>query len=186
MKTSQIVIIFIIAGVFIACNGKKTENKTETTKTESEFVLKTETPADYTKVDLSEYGYPLTVMVPPDADIYTSTLITDEATEKQVVVQLNAASDVRLNIHSNNTSIDEYRKEAKTDFFRDFDRFILENENQFVYKASHDKNDTCFYLVCLVKNGDKSYAIISDSFKDYGFSNIQQLFYIANSVKPIH
>jgi len=187
MKYSFFMLVIVISAILISCgvNKKDKTSESNSNKNDSEFVLTRETPADFVHKDLSDYGFPLTVMVPPDADVYTSKLITDEGTSDQIVIQLNAASDVRMNIRNSKNTLAQYREDAENDIFKEFDRYVLENDSQVVYKATHDKNDSCFYLVCVVTGANSPFAIISDEFHEYGFNDIQKLYSIANSVKPI-
>jgi hypothetical protein len=185
MKLSLLGIVILLAA---ACGNNKLE-KNETSEKEapvikeSKPIICTAIPEDYIAYDASDMNFDLDIMAPVDAEIYTSLYISDDYEQDQLVIQMNASSDIKLFVRKAKVDIDELKKEAKEDMFNTFQEFIIDTENEFVYETINSEDVIIYHLARVYTKNNVDYFIHTDIFSDYDFETIEQLYPIAHQIK---
>ncbi|MBN2681104.1 MAG: hypothetical protein JXR58_01225 [Bacteroidales bacterium] len=193
-KKGLFAIMISTAVLFAACgDDKKTDegkdsgkSKDGQTNVANDVNLNIALPEGAIEFDLAEFGLGITasIMAPEAAYIYDSELITDDSTYSQIIVQMSDNSDLRFSIGPCLESMTDIKNFIKQDMFREFKRYLIEEDNGFIYEAVKNADETTVYhFTILIENGGNKYKIESDMFHDYTIDDISMLYAMAKTLK---
>jgi hypothetical protein len=149
-----------------ACNNKPADNKDDKEKTASAAAIAIpKLPADYTQQDLSKKGLAAKISAPAGATVYTSTLMNNEGTQDQIIVQMSDTSKIKLNIYKSSKNLATVKKDIEKDTFDKFGSWLLEDTNSAIWTKKNMMKDTeVTDFILVVEKDGKFWHLKPDQF----------------------
>lgn len=142
-----------------------------------------ELPKEYVQQDLSAKGVPGKISIPVDAQVYTSTLMNNDGSQEQVIVQVDT-SNIELDIFKSKMSFSDAKTELEKNVFNKFDKYLYQDENSALIQAKKnmDGKELFDFVVVAMKDGKQFQLHPGQLMKTYTKEQVLKLFSIAKSL----
>ena len=151
-KLSLLLLTPAILLLFTHCGGPGNSEQSDTENTEAETI-----PAGTVSIDLTSYGYPLTMYVPyPDGGGMDATVDVLESG----ALEIRAGDDYQVLLNNSEGDLAAQKEHIQGDDV--YESTFLVDEKDAIYYTTTIKGfglDTTYHFFMIIRNGDKAYEV---------------------------